>query len=158
MPPFAVFAWEAKEYVHEEKGADWYWALGIIATAVVIVSILFNNILLALVIAAGTGALALAAARRPEIHRFAVTREGVAIDSSLYLFKNMRSFSILEYVDSTIPPTISIKTNHMLSPHITMPIVGYDPLEIYDYISEHVPEGNHHHPSLMEEVVGLLRL
>jgi hypothetical protein len=155
---YAVFEWEAKEYVREEKSADWYWALGIIATAVVIVCILFNNILLGLVIAAGCGALALAAARRPEIHRFAVTDEGVAIDNRLYPYGAMRTFSVLEYIDTNIPPHLSIKTNHVLAPHITMPIVDHDPMEIYEYVSQHVEEGRHDVPSAMDHAVGLFRL
>ena len=48
MQPNAIFEWEGTEYRFEDKSADWYWALGIIATAIAIAAVLFNNILLAL--------------------------------------------------------------------------------------------------------------
>ena len=34
MPRSALFEWEGREYDHNPKSADWYWALGIIAVAV----------------------------------------------------------------------------------------------------------------------------
>lgn len=153
-----VFEWEGKEYAFEEKGADWYWALGIIATAAIIVSVLFNNILLALVILAGSVTLGLVAAKRPVIHRFAITDSGVAIDNNLYLFRSMRDFSVLEYLDETLPPALSIKTNHILAPHLIVPIVGHDPMDIYEYVSQHLPEGRHHEPTLIEQAAGMFRL
>ena len=158
MASSVIFEWEGKEYASDEKGADWYWALGIIAAAAIVVSILFSNILLALVVLAGAVALGLAAAKRPEIHRFAVTDVGVAIDNNLYLFSNMRTFSVFEYIDSSLPPALSIKTNHVFSPHLVIPIVGIDPMSVYNFVSAHVPEGRHHEPSLLDHLVGLFGL
>ncbi len=135
-----IYEWESREYEFGEKGADWYWALGIIATAAVVACILFNNILLALVISAGAGAVAVRTARHPRIHRFSVLEEGVAIDDTLYFYADMLHFSVLEYIEKDLPPALSIKTRHVLSPHLLIPIVGHDPLKVYTYISQHVPE------------------
>lgn len=152
-----IYAWEGHEYRFEEKGADWYWALGIVATAAAVASVLFGNVLLALVIIAGAGAIAVAAAKKPSTHQFAIWDEGVSIDDHLYLFSDMLHFSILEYVDETLPPSLSIKTKQFLAPHLLIPIVGHDPVEIYEYITYHLPEG-HHHRSATDRVVELFRL
>ncbi len=152
-----LFEWEGREYRFEEKSADWYWALGILATAGAIASILFGNILLALVIAAAAGAIAIAAAKHQRVHRFAIHEEGVSIDDNLYAFDIMLHFSVLEYVDETLPPSLSIKTKHFLAPHLLIPIVGHDPVEIYEYLSHHLPEGRHDE-SPMDHLVELFRL
>ena len=152
-----IYEWEGREYEFGEKGADWYWALGIIATAAVVACILFNNILLALVIAAGAGAVAVRTARHPRIHRFSVREEGVAIDDTLYLYVDMLHFSVLEYIEKDLPPALSIKTRHVFSPHLLVPIVGHDPLKVYTYISQHVPEGNHEH-SIVDRFIESMRL
>ena len=157
MPRGVIFEWEGHNYSFEEKGADWYWALGIIAAAAIVACILFNNLILALVIAAGAGALALEAAKRPRTHYFAVTERGVVIDQSLYLYKDMLTFSVLEYADPSLPPSLSIKTKHFLAPHLLIPIVGYDPVAIYDFFLTLVPEGNHHE-SVFDHLIELLRL
>lgn len=157
MARAVIFEWEGREYEFGEKGADWYWALGIIATAAVVASVLFNNILLALVIAAGAGAVAIRAARHPRIHRFTIYEDGVAIDDTLYLFADMLHFSVLEYLDPSLPPALSMKTRHILSPHLLIPIVGHDPLKVYAYVNQHVPEGSHEH-SVLDRFIESLRL
>ncbi len=157
MARVPVFTWEGREYRFEEKGADWYWALGIIATAAAIAAILFGNVLLALVIATAAGAIAIAAAKRPRVHRFAIYEDGVAIDENLYPFESMLHFSVLEYIDETLPPSLSVKTRNLLAPHLLIPIVGEDPMAVYEYMSLHLPDGKHEH-SVFDRVVDLFRL
>lgn len=154
-PP--IYAWEGTEYSFEEKGADWYWALGIIAAAAIAACILFNNIILALVVAAGAFALALQAAKHPRMHRFAIYEEGFSIDDRLYPYEDMVDFSVLEYANEAWPPSLSIKTKHFLAPHLLVPIVGYDPVEIYYFFLERVPEGKHDE-SVIDRIVEMLRL
>lgn len=156
MARVALFAWEGTEYAFEDRGRDWYWALGIIALAAVLTSVLFGNVLLALVIFAGAIAVALQAAKQVRTHRFAVYEDGIAIDDNLYLYEDMRDFSILEYLDPSLPPALSIKTNHLLAPHLLIPINDHDPEEIYEFIAELLPEGAHEE-SLIERLSSLLR-
>jgi hypothetical protein len=154
-PP--IFEWHGKEYASEEKGADWYWAVGIVALAVVIACILFNNFLLALVVIAGTVAACLQAAKHPRIHRFTITELGVGVDNNFYEFESMLHFSVLEYLDETKPPALSIKTKHIFAPHLLIPIIGYDPLDVYDYVAAHLPEGKHDE-SALDRIIDMMQL
>lgn len=155
MARAAHFEWEAKPYEFEAKGADWYWALGIIALAAIVACILFTNILLALVVLAAAIAVALQAAKRPRIHHFAITDYGVTIDHHLYTYDDMLHFSVLEYADETLPPSLSIKTKRPLSPHLLIPIIGHDPVEIYEFFLDYLPEGRHDE-SVFDRLVDLL--
>lgn len=152
-----IFEWEGENYSFEEKGADWYWALGIIATAAIIACILFNNLILALVVAAGAGALALEARKAPRTHYFAITERGVVVDQSLYPYEDMLSFAVLEYADESMPPSLSIKTRHPLAPHILIPIIDHDPVQIYEIFLAEIPEGRHDQ-SVFDHLIGMLRL
>jgi len=151
------FEWDALGYVFDEKSSDWYWALGIIAIASSIASILFGNVILALVIIAASGTLALSTLKRPRVHRFRVTGEGVMIDENLYTYDSILSFSVLEYIDPAVPAALSIRTHHLLAPHLLIPIVGHDPVEIYDFFAEHIEEGRHDE-SPVERIIEMLRL
>ncbi len=157
MPRGAIWQWEGRQYTFEEKGADWYWALGIITTAIIIVCVLFGNIILALVVFAGAAALALEASRGSRVHSFAITDRGVVVDQRLYPYEDMLSFAVLEYADESLPPSLSIKTKHFLAPHLLIPIVGNDPVVIYDFFLPLVPEGKHHE-SVFDHLIELLRL
>lgn len=143
MAQSPVYEWHAKEYSSEEKSGDWFWALGIVALALIIVSVLFGNILLALVVLAAAIAVALQAARRPRIHRFAIVDIGILVDNHLFRYDDMLHFSVLEYIDESLPPALSIKTKHFLAPHLLIPIVDHDPIEIYEYMTQHLEEGKH---------------
>ncbi len=157
MARAVFFEWEADGYVFEEKSNDWYWALGIIAVAAAIASILFGNVILGILIVVGAATLALSTLKRPRLHRFRVTDEGVMIDENLYTYESILSFSVLEYIDPTKPAALSIRTRYLLAPHLLIPIVGHDPEEVYEFFAEHLEEGRHDE-SLIDRIIDLLRL
>lgn len=157
MARTVFYEWEGSEYVFEQKGADWYWALGIIAVAGMVASILFGNVILALLIAAAAATLALSTAKHPRDHIFRITDEGIMIDDNVYEYDHILSFSILEYIDPSLPPALSIKTHRILAPHLVIPIVGPDPLELYDFLAEHLEEGKHDE-SVVDRIIELFRL
>ena len=152
-----AFEWQGKEYEYDEKTADWYWALGILATAAVLACILLGDFLLAVLIIVASVAIALQSAKRSVIHRFVLSDEGLTINRELYPYRNMLSFSILEYIDETLPPSLSIKTTSWLAPRLIIPLVGVDPVGIYEYLEVHV-DHEHHPETLMDHVVEFLRL
>lgn len=153
----SIFEWEAQEYEHREKPADWYWALGIVAVAAIIACILFGNILLALVILAAAGAIAVAAAKAPQVHRFVITEDGLMIGHRLYPYDIMLHFSIMEHVEGAHPHRLSIKTRSLFTPHLLIPLPGVDAEEIYVYLSNHLDEGFHQH-GLMDRLVEKFQL
>jgi hypothetical protein len=151
MAQRAAFEWQGVEYEHRERGADWYWALGIIAVAAIIACVLFANYLLALVVLAAAFALALHAAKRPPVHQFRLTEEGLIIGHELHPYARMRSFAILEYLEGDLPPVLSIQTEHWLAPHLLIPLNEVDADALYDYLLDRVDEGEH--PPTMADVV-----
>lgn len=152
-PP--VFEWYADNYSFTERSTDWYWALGIAGLAIMLACVLFGQYLLGLVTLAGAIAIAIQGARPVREHYFFITEEGVGIDTVLYPFETMRDFSVVEFLDDTLPPALSLKTDHIFAPHIMIPITGADPEEVYDYVLRRVPEGNHEETPI-ERIMHLL--
>jgi|SRR3989344_4776300 len=142
-PP--LFEWEGREYDHEPKSAEWYWALGIIALAGVVAAVLFGEYLIAALVAFAAAALALHAAKVPPIHHFRLVEEGLVIGDELHPYARMESFSILEDPEDELPPLLSIKTHSWLSPHLVIPLQDVDGEAIYLHFLERVDEDAHHH-------------
>lgn len=138
------FEWEGREYEHNPKSADWYWALGIIAVAGIVAAILFGNYLLSVLIAIATTTIGLHAAKEPPIHRFRLTESGLLIGEHLHPFEHMRSFSMLEDINGELPPILSIQTMRWHSPHLLIPLEGVDADAVYEYLLHRVDEGEHH--------------
>jgi hypothetical protein len=141
----ALAQWEGREYDHNPKSADWYWALGIISVAAAVASVLFGNYLLAVLVIIAAGTLALHAAKEPPIHRFSLTEEGLIIGTDLHPFERMVSFSVLEDVEGKVPPMLSIKTESWHSPHLIIPLQGVNADAVYAYFLQHVDESEHQH-------------
>ena len=135
--------WEGREYEHDPKSADWYWALGIVAVAGLIASVLFGNYLLAVLIIAASAALALRATKAPPMHRFRVADDGLIIGEELYPFDRMTSFSVFEDIEGEFPPMLSIRTESWLSPHLIIPLEGVDADAVYAHFLERVDEQEH---------------
>ncbi len=140
-----LFEWEGIEYEREEKSTDWYWALGIVATAAAIASVLFGNYLLALLVVVAAVAIALHAAKEGPVHRFALTEEGLLVGNDLHPYKDMRSFCVLEDIEGELPPVLSVKTHSILTPHLMVSLAGVDAESVYNYLFARVSEAEHRH-------------
>ena len=145
MPHTAILEWEGREYDHNPKSADWYWALGIIAVASVVASVLFGNYLLTILIIIAATTLALHASKQPPLHHFRLIEQGIMIGDEIHLFKQMHSFSVLEDVENELPPILSIKTDSWHSPHLIIPLEGVDVDVVYTFFLQRVDEGEHPH-------------
>lgn len=145
MARAVIVEWEGREYDHNPKHADWYWALGIIAVATTTAAILFGNFLLGLVILAAAAAIALHAAKHPPTHQFRLVDHGLIIGDDFFAFEQMLSFSVLEDIEGELPPLLSVKTEHWLSPHLVIPLEGVDPDLVYAHFLQNVDESKHHH-------------
>jgi len=140
-----IVEWEGKEYDHNPKSADWYWALGIVGVAGTIASILFGNFLIALLIIVAVGSIAIHAAKQPPVHRFRLVDNGLIIGDDLHPFERMASFSVLEDIEGEFPPLLSIKIESWHSPHLVIPLEGVDADMVYAHFLHHVDEGEHQH-------------
>lgn len=131
--------WTALEHEHFEKSPDWFWALGIIAVAVATMSIIFNNILFAIVIIIGAFALGMNASKPPAQVRFKITPRGITINKTLYLYSTLESFWV-EDENEYEQPKLLIKSQKLLSPHIVIPIKDVSPDDVRDYMLEYLDE------------------
>jgi len=139
--PSFKLEWDAHEYEHKERSGDWFWAVGIIAVALALVSIIFGNIILAILILIGTFTLTLFAKRSPDNLHVVVDEKGVTRNRVHYPYSTLHSFSI----DTDHPhKKIILRSKKLLMPLITVPLSDeVDAEELHDYLSQSLPEEFH---------------
>ncbi len=130
--------WEAPEHHHLEKGADWYWALGILAIAAAVASILFKDTLFAMVILLAASTMVLVSHRKPKVIQFGVTQRGVVVGSDLYLYPHLESYYLDE--NNTVDPQLILKSKHFFSPLIIIPVPIEYVDDIEDLVASRIPE------------------
>jgi len=131
-------SWQALEYEYKRKTPDWFWAVGIVAGAMVIISLLYKNFLFAIFIAIATFTIFMYAARKPQLINFLVDNKGVYVSNVLYSYQNLESFWIF---DNGIKKKLVIKSEKILVPYITIPIPDdMDDEHLREFLLEHIRE------------------
>ncbi len=135
-------SWEAPQHHHVEKGNDWFFALGIIIVALIIVALLFNDPLFALLIGIAGGVLAAAAAKRPAIVPFAVSVRGIKVEGELYPYSILNSYHLDE--EDPRGTQLLVSTDKRFTPIIALPIPEEYVDAIDDLLKERLPEEELH--------------
>ena len=146
-----LLEWSAYEHKHIRKSSDWFWVFGIITITGAVISIIFNNILLAIVILTGAFVIALNVAKKPNTINFKINKRGVIIDNKLYLYNSLESFWV-EDNEEYGAPKLLIKSKKMFATHIIIPIKQVSPSEVRDYLIKYLDEEEDSEP-LSQKIV-----
>lgn len=90
----ARLSWQVAEYTHKEKGPDWFWALGVVIVAGIVIAVVTDNIFFAIFLLLGGILLGWYANKKPDILDVALYEDGVVVDEYLYPFKKIKGFAI----------------------------------------------------------------
>lgn len=88
--------WQAKEYIHQEKGATWFVVFAIILVVFMAISIFlmkswsFSILLVVIAIV-----IVVLAKRPPRVMEYALTEEGLQIDETLHKYSDFKSFGVI---------------------------------------------------------------
>jgi len=143
--------WKTFEHEHIHKGADWFWALGIISVAGAVTSIIFSNILFAGVILIGAFVLGMHAAKGPSMVHFRISNRGIIIDNIMHPYTSLESFWV-DDEDKHATPKLLIKSKKLLSPHIVIPLKHVSPEDVRDQLLEYIDEEEDSEP-LAQKIV-----
>ena len=154
MPPLNTsIRWSAQEYIYKKKSPDWFWVVGIIAVAIAIISLLYNNILFALFVVLGAFTLMMYAAKQPRVVSFSVDEQGIKINNASYPFLSIKSFWIHRYETGDV---LIIESGKALTPYFHIPITKDASTEhIREILLKNLPE-KEHRESLSETIMEYL--
>jgi len=129
--------WLDYEYDHHEKSSDWFWITGAIAAGGVLLSFIFTNFLLAIIILIGAFTVIMFARREPELVHFEITSRGIKIKQTLYPFTDIKSFALKEDAE---PFKLMIESGRFIFPHIIIPLGQTDPEDVREYLENFIYE------------------
>jgi hypothetical protein len=140
----SYIAWRAYEYMHIPKSSDWFWALGIITLSIAGASIIFGNIIFALMIIIASVALGIHAVKEPRMIDVELSEKGIRIEKVFYPYKTLESFCVEQHeTDIGIFAKILIKSKKTMMPLMVIPIAEVHPDDIHEYLSIFLVEEEH---------------
>lgn len=139
MPPQrTILRWSAYEHEHVPRGGDWFWALGIVAVSAALTSILFHDILFAILILIAAGILAMLANVPPDLVRFEISDRGVRVGDTMHRYEEILSFWVEE--EHGDRPMLLVDTTKFMAPNLIIPLENIDPHVVRHYLRAHAEE------------------
>jgi len=136
--PRVILRWSAYEHEHVERGGDWFWALGIVALSCAVVSILFHDVLFAVLIMMAAAIIGMLANVPPDLVSFELSERGVRVGDTLHRFHEIISFWVEE--EGHERPLLLIDTIKFMSPNLIIPIEHIDPHLVRAFMRERAEE------------------
>ncbi len=140
---FEKLQWSELEYEEKERGADWFWALGVIVVAGSIASILFKNYFFAMLLIIAGILLAFFAIKKPENIPYELNEKGFKIKNRIYPYDTIKAFWIqIEIPNRQIKkPTLFLSSARVLFPILPIPITEDIAPTIKEImLSQNIPE------------------
>ena len=143
MNTHTVLEWQGHEHEHGERKTDWFWAVGIVAVGVAVVSILLGNLLFAILVIIAAIGLVIQVMKEPRVFRFGIAERGIIIGERLYPYSTLESF----WVENTEhEQVLLIKSNRFFMPYLVLPLTGVHPELVRGYLLEVLEEEELHEP------------
>lgn len=132
-----TIVWSALEHEYEHKDPDWFWAIGIIAISIAVVSVISGNTLFALLVLLSAVILFMHAIKKPRMIQVEIHEQGILLDNTPFPYDILESFFIIEHKDK---PRIILKSKKIFIPYIVVPLEEEKQTEIREYLLRHLPE------------------
>ena len=116
-------SWQALEYEHAPKTADWFWILGAIVVLGAGLSFYFGHFFFAVFILIAGLAVALHANIPPTLHTYNIREDGLVRDNLLYPFRNIKGYTIIK---NPLGNLLLLDIKRVSFPILTIPLGNVD--------------------------------
>ncbi|MEX1997924.1 MAG: hypothetical protein WEA04_04625 [Candidatus Andersenbacteria bacterium] len=133
-----LLEWHAEEHNHQPKSPLWYIVVAVVTTILVGIFLFTANFIGALTTAFLGGFIYYIAQKKPATLRYRIMVDGVALNNTLYHFRDLANFNVIYEPGET--KTVIFRSKRHFAPLLHMEIGEADPLVIRDILLEFLPE------------------
>jgi hypothetical protein len=126
-----TITWLAPEYVHKERGNDWFWTIGVITIVACGIAVWTHNYVFAIFLLLSGCCLIMFTLRHPQDVTYTVETKGLSMGKDIYKWKELKSFNIKKS-DTDAYAKLLIETSKYFLPIYTIPL----PKEIAEEIKQ----------------------
>ncbi|MDP3003924.1 MAG: hypothetical protein Q8N43_00200 [Candidatus Azambacteria bacterium] len=153
--------WRIEEPDFTPKTTRWFWALGILAFALIVFSILLKNYLLTIILALAIFIIYSSKNKKPELVNFRLDNDGLYIERKFYPYDSFESFWIFpvrggspEEGENTTDEEreLALRYKRHLVPLLIVLFHNDDEQKIRKFLNKYLPENEE-----QESLIDLLR-
>lgn len=143
--------WRIEEPNFTPKTAEWFWALGIFAFALIVFSILLKNYLLIVIVALAAFIIYGSKNKKPELINFRLDNEGLYIEHKFHPYDSFESFWIFP-ASVNKERELALRYKRHLAPLLIVSFHDNDESKIKRILDKYLPENEE-----QESLIDLLR-
>ena len=140
---FEGLRFETYEHEPVERTTDWYWTVGIFTLAICVISIIYGNVLFAILVFISAFTLLLMAAKPPRLVVVEITPRGIKNHLKYHAYRGLDGFWVEEEAHKN---TLLFQPSKKFTHIVAVPLGEVDPEIIRDYIANFLPEVEMHEP------------
>src|SRR3989344_2711975 len=91
-----IISWTMHEYEFRPKTKNWYWVVGIVAVGISLAAFILGNILFGIIVLLAGFSVMLVGSRRPEEQTYSLTKRGVRVGNTIFLYDKIKQFSMVD--------------------------------------------------------------
>lgn len=134
-----LYEWYAMEHEHRPKSPVWFAAMAAGTTLLIGIQLFMLNFFGAITLAFAGSLIYFIAQRKPEISRYRIMLDGIAINNLLYHWQDLRKFNVVYEPDEGVK-TVIFLSKKLFSPYIHMEVGDADPVDIRAILIEFLEE------------------
>lgn len=133
-----LYEWQAVEHHHQPKSPAWFMVVAGVSTVLVAIFLFSFNFIGAIAVACFGAMFYFLAQRKPSMMRYRIMVDGIALNNTLYHYKELHAFNIVYEPGET--KTAIFRGKGRFVPLIHMELGNADPIAIRDILLEFLQE------------------
>ncbi len=129
--------WQAPEYHHYQRSADWFWAVGIIIVCVVVLAFIFDNALFGILILLSAVVLIFYTLRIPQDVQYEINERGIIINQDLHPYLTIEAFWLETRLGE---PKLILHLKKAVLPFIIIPVHEDSVNDVSSYLKNFLEE------------------
>lgn len=137
-----IFTWRTKEFENFKKTNDWFWWVGLLSIAGAGIAFWTGSVSFGIfILISGFALILFGNVSHPE-HSILITEEGLMIDQSKFLWKDVLGFSIIDDPKDSFGKKVLFETNRAVANKISLPINRsvVNPDALRKFLAQHIEE------------------
>lgn len=155
-PHKPVIEWQAPAFKYYPKDVSWYWLSFIIAILIIAFAVWQKNFLFAVFILFAEISVLVLARRQPELIKFKIDDQGIAIADMIYFFNDLEKFCLRPDNENKNFEELIIKRKTYLNPYLKIFVDTETSPAVRGIISQKLIEEEYEEP-LFESIFKWLR-
>lgn len=129
-------SWDASEYIHNSKGGLWVVGFLLIFVTIAAVAVWIGSWIFFVLVVLMAATAAIFAFRKPHVHHYTISSQGISIDQTNYAFSDFRAFGVMQEGALFTMTFVPVKR---FSPGFNIYFSGTDGIKIIKIAGQHLP-------------------